>query len=259
MTRLEWHSFEGFLFDLDGVFFVGDSAIAGAVETITYLRSKGLACRFTTNTTTRCLDTLHFELRALNLPIEKGEIFSAPAAAVHYLRKLGDPKCYLLMAEDTKRDFAEFNQTDADPDVIVLGDIGDDWNYQIMNKLFHMIMKGAEIVALHKGRYWQTASGLQLDIGAFVAGLEYATGKTATITGKPSPDFFRMALSDLRVAPDKVAMIGDDLINDVQGAQRVGISGVLVKTGKYRAELVKASTIEPDAIIDSVAELMKLV
>lgn len=259
MSTLDWSTYRGFLFDLDGVFFVGDDAIPGAAETIGYLKSKGFPCRFTTNSTTRCLDTLHYELHALNLPIDKNEVFSAPAAAVHHLRKRCHPTCYLLMAEDTKRDFAEFRQADTDPDVIVMGDIGDEWSYRIMNRLFDMIMSGSEVVALHKGRYWQTESGLQLDSGAFVAGLEYATGKAATVTGKPSPEFFRMALSDLGVAADKVVMIGDDIVNDVQGAQRVGITGVLVRTGKYREELVNASPIKPDAIIDSVVELMKLV
>ncbi len=259
MNELDWTAFKGFLFDLDGVFFVGNSTIPGAAETIGYLKGKGFPCRFTTNTTTRCLDTFHYELRALSLPIEKSEVFSAPAAAVHHLRSLGDPSCYLLMAEDTKRDFAEFRQTDSRPDVIVLGDIGDNWSYRIMNKLFALIMSGSAVVALHKGRFWQTEEGLQLDSGAFVAGLEYATGKTATVTGKPSPDFFRMALADLGVAADKAVMIGDDIVNDVHGAQNLGISGVLVKTGKYREELVVASPIKPDAIIDSVAELMKLV
>ena len=78
-----------------------------------------------TNTTTKSLESFHQKLTNLDLPIDKEEVISAPYAAVLYLKQLGNPKCYLLLEEDAKRDFAQFPQSDNDPDVIVVGDIGD--------------------------------------------------------------------------------------------------------------------------------------
>ncbi len=97
--------------------------------------------------------------------------------------------------------------------------------------------------------------GLKMDIGAFVAGLEYVTGKTATVVGKPSKEFFDLALSDMGVTADRAVMIGDDIESDIGGARRAGMKGILVKTGKYREELVSRSKVKPDLVIDSAADL----
>ena len=118
-----------------------------------------------------------------------------------------------------------------------------------------MVMAGAELIALHKAKYWQTQDGLQVDIGAFVAAVEYATGKEATIIGKPSPAFFQAAVQELDCPRDEIVMIGDDIDADVGGAQKCGIRGILVRTGKYRQEYVSASAITPDAVLDSIAQL----
>ncbi len=249
----------GLLLDLNGVLYVGETPITGAAETVRYLQERGIPCRYTTNTTTRSADTLHGDLLAMGLPVSREEIISPVTTAVHYLRRFGRPRCHLLLSEDAKKDFAEFPTSHANPDFVVIGDIGDRWNYQIMNQAFQMLKFGAELVALHRGRYWQEPDGLRLDIGAFVVGLEYVSGKEATVIGKPSPSFFQIAVEELAagagIAPGQMAMIGDDIESDVGGAQRAGLLGVLVKTGKYRPELVAASGVSPDLTLESIGEL----
>ena len=246
---------EGFLIDLDGVLYIGDKPIKGAAETVSRLKAENFALRFVTNTTTQSLETLHKKLVALQLPIEKNEIISATQAAVLYLRQLGSPACFLVLSEDPKKDFAEFTQSDTNPDYIVIGDIGQQWNYDLLNRIFNMVIRGAEMIALHKGKFWQTEDGLQMDIGAFVAGLEYVTGQTATVIGKPSRTFFETALLDMGVKPARAAMIGDDIDSDIGGAQAAGMKGILVKTGKYREELVKKSNVKPNYVIDSISAM----
>lgn len=111
---------------------------------------------------------------------------------------------------------------------------------------------------MHKNRFWQTEHGLQLDIGAFIHGLEYASGSEAVIIGKPSPAFFQMALDDMGLNKNEVLMIGDDIDSDVGGAQEAGLHGVLVRIGKYRKTYADASAIKPDYVIDSIADLPAL-
>ncbi len=248
----------GVLFDLDGVFYVGDDAIPGGAETIEELRKMGITCRFSTNTTTKSLTTLFRKIQQLGLPIEKSEIISAPQVAIRYLRKQNNPTCFLCVNDDLCEDFQEFAVSDTAPDFIVIGDIDDRWDYNLLNRMFRMILNGAQIIALHKGRYWHQPDGIYLDIGSFVVGLEYSTGKQAKVIGKPNPDFFHLALEDMQVPTSKALMIGDDVVSDVGGAQKAGLKGVLVKTGKYRDELVKASGVTPDAIVQSVASLPDL-
>ncbi len=245
---------KGILFDINGVFQVDNRPLEGAVETIQKIQAK-LPCRFVTNTTTQSRSTFHQSLVDIGLPISPSAIISAPYAAVLYLRQLNHPACHLLLSEDVKSDFSEFPQSDTKPDVVVIGDIGTRWDYFIMNKVFKMLIKGAELIALHKGKYWQAEGDLQLDIGAFIAGLEYASGQRATVVGKPSWSFFQLALAELELPAEKVVMVGDDIEADVGGAKKAGLRGILVKTGKYRRELVERSEVEPDLVLESVADL----
>lgn len=253
MDRID--NIEGVLFDLDGVLYVGDKLIPGAVETIEKLKKRGLRLRFLTNTTTRSLETLHEKLTRLELPIELSEVFAPPKMGAHYLRKIGKPTVRLILEENTKTEFAEFPVDNEKPEYIVLGHYGERWDYRLMSSLFQQVMSGSKMLALHKGRFWQTEEGLTLDIGAFVVGLEHATGQQAIAIGKPSETFFHMALEDMGVAADRAIMIGDDLINDISGAQNAGIRAVLVKTGKYREEILNQSGVRPDKIIESVADV----
>ena len=245
----------GLLFDLDGVCYVGDNVIKGASEAINRIKATGLSCRFTTNTTTKSLLALFRKLVELGLPIAEHEVFGVIRAAQTYLRSMGNPSCFLLLSEDPIKDFAEFPIDETHPDVVVIGDVGKRWGYDLMNRVFRMVIDGAEMVALHKGRYWQMEDGLRMDIGAFVAGLEYVSGKTATVIGKPSASFFELALNDMSLEPGEVAMIGDDIVNDIGGAQRVGMKSVLVRTGKYRPDLVRDAGITPDLTVDSIADI----
>jgi HAD superfamily hydrolase (TIGR01458 family) len=120
-------------------------------------------------------------------------------------------------------------------------------------------MDGADLIALQKNRYWETADGLSLDAGPFVTAIEYATGREADVVGKPAPSFFELTLSDLGVTADRVAMVGDDVEADVGGAMDAGLAGILVRTGKYREDLVRDSGIEPTATVDSIADVPALI
>jgi len=252
-------SVKGLLIDLDGVLYVGEDAIEGASEAVSRLKSRGIPLRFTTNTTTRSLTQLHDKLTGHGIAVERHEIFGVLQAAVAFLKQRGRPACKFLLTEGPRSEFAEFPQDDANPEFVVVGDIGKQWDYNLMNEIFALLTGGAELLALHRGKFWQTEQGLRVDIGAFVAGLEYVTGKTARVMGKPSEEFFRLALADLALSAEQTAMVGDDIDSDVGGAQNAGMKGILVKTGKYREELVRQSQVRPDLTIDSIADLPGLV
>lgn len=247
------------LFDIDGVLMIENILIPGAIETLEFVKKKGLQCRFLTNTTTKSADQIFSILRDLNLQVERKEIFSAPEAAIRFLRKKDEPKILPVISESLKSDFSEFRIDENKPNYIVIGDIGDNWSNELMNKLFNLILNGAEIIALHKGKFWQIETGLKIDIGAYVAGLEYVTGKLAIVTGKPSREFFEQAINDLKVYPENIAIVGDDIETDIGAAQMMGIQGILVRTGKYREDFTKSLGIAPKLIIDSIKDLPKYI
>lgn len=249
---------KGILFDWDGVLYVGSKAIEGAVKAFTKIRNSQIQCRFVTNTSTLSLASLQQKINTLGFSIPTDEIISAPQATLLYLKRQKDPVCRFLLANDVKDDFKEFTQSNTVANYIVIGGIGDTWSYSLLNEVFNCLMNGAKLIAIHKNRFWQTEHGLQMEIGGFIDGLEYANGVKAMIIGKPSPDFFKITLDDMGLKPNEVAIIGDDIDVDVGGGQQAGLKGILVKTGKYRQSYAEASAVKPDFIINSVVDLPKV-
>jgi HAD superfamily hydrolase (TIGR01458 family) len=247
------------LFDLDGTLYTDAGAIPGAVEALAELRRRDVPFRLVTNTTRRSRRLLADRLAGYGFAAEPSEIITAPMSGVALLKERGTRRVAAFVAPDTLEDFAEFDLTSAKPEAVVIGDLGDAWDFAKLNRAFLHLMAGADLIALQRDRYWLRGDGLALDAGPFVAALEYATGKAATLCGKPSAAFYRTALASLGVKalerPHDVAMVGDDLWGDVEGAQRAGLTAWMVRTGKFREDVVASSGITPDRLISSVAEL----
>jgi HAD superfamily hydrolase (TIGR01458 family) len=108
---------------------------------------------------------------------------------------------------------------------------------------------------MHRNLYWRASDGLMLDSGPYVHALELATGKRATVLGKPDRAFFEQALHLIGVSADAAVMVGDDIENDVGGAQRAGMRGILVCTGKHQADSPLLERVQPDAILPSIVDL----
>jgi HAD superfamily hydrolase (TIGR01458 family) len=253
------------LLDIDGVLYVEDEPVGGAVAAVARLRAAGCALRFVTNTTNRTRAATLAKLLRLGFAVADSELITPAALAVRVCRERGHRRVALFVAEGVEVDFAGLEQVDgahadgAHADAVIVGDLGEAWDYAALNAAFRLAMDGAELIALQKNRYWQRADGLSLDVGPFVAALEYATGREATVVGKPAAAFFEQALADAGAAAGDTVMVGDDVESDVGGALRAGLAGILVRTGKYREEIVRASGIEPTATVDSIADVPALV
>ena len=246
------------LIDLDGVLYVEDEPIPGAVDAVAALRDAGLGLRFVTNTTQRSHGRTLEKLERLGMPVAADELITPAILAVEHCRERGHERVALLMADEVKADFAQLAEADRDVDAVIVGDLGERFDYAVLNRAFRLIVDGAELVALQRNRYWLRADGLSLDVGPFVAALEYAANVEAVVVGKPAPAFFLLALSQLGAEPAEAAMVGDDIESDIGGAVRAGLRGVLVRTGKFREESLAAADPPPTDVIDSIADLPAL-
>lgn len=249
---------KGLLIDLEGVLFTDGQPIAGAVEALEVIRKQRIGCRFLTNTSTISRETLCDKLYAMGFSILLREIFSAPLATSLYLDAIPIKNCWYIVSDEVLSEFDDVQQSPGAVTHIVVGDIGSAWNHDLMNEIFLHMTHGAELIAMHKNRFWQTSDGLRLDIGAFISGLEYATRRTATVIGKPSTAFFELALLDMGLQRDQILVIGDDIDSDIAGARNTGLRSVLCKTGKYTDEYFIRSDTAPDHLIESFAELPAL-
>ncbi len=255
MTEHRLDGIRALLIDLDGVLYVEEEPIEGAQEAVARLRSAGLGLRFVTNTTARSRRQTLERLVRLGFELEPAELVTPAALARRRCEEAGHERVALIMNEDVKEDFEGLTETDEDAQAVIMGDLGSAFGFEILNRAFRLVMDGAELIALQKNRFWRTPDGLSLDAGPFVAAVEYATGKEALVVGKPVASFFELVLDDLGAQPEATAMVGDDVETDVDGAMRAGLTGILVRTGKYREDFVGESGIEPTATLDSIADL----
>jgi HAD superfamily hydrolase (TIGR01458 family) len=250
------------LIDIDGVLTVSWRPLPGAVGAVTWLREQGLAVKLLTNTTSRTRAAIAATLAQAGFPVTAPDILTAPVVTAAYLAAHHPgARCFLLNSGDIAPDLADVRLIagegpDAGPaEVVILGGAGPEFSYATLNRAFGHLMGGARLVAMHRNLYWRTDDGLRLDAGAFLAGLERAAGVTAAITGKPADAFFATALAAVGAEPGAALMVGDDIESDVLAAQRAGITGVLVKTGKYLPQTHQAALAPPDHLIESIADL----
>ncbi|MGW3118268.1 HAD-IIA family hydrolase [Streptomyces sp. NPDC001107] len=249
------------LIDIDGVLTVSWEPLPGAVEALREIREAGFGVALVTNTTSRTRASIAGTLREAGFAVDAEDILTAPVATAAYLAgQCPGARCVLLNSGDIREDLsgvALLDPEDAEsvPDVVIVGGAGPEFGYDALNRAFGYLQRGARLVAVHRNLYWRTDAGLQLDSGAFLVGLEQAARTEAEVTGKPSAAFFEAGLARLGVGAGEALMVGDDIESDVLAAQRAGITGVLVKTGKYLPETHRDASGTPDHVIESFADL----
>jgi HAD superfamily hydrolase (TIGR01458 family) len=246
------------LLDVDGVLHVSGTAIPGAVEAVTRLRHHGHTLRFVTNNSTQPRTALVGELGRLGLELEEDELQTTTVTAA---RELAGQRVLALVMPGVVPDLEGVELVGEGADAVLLGGCDESvepnnvFSYMNLARAFAELQAGAAFYCLHKNRWWQTERGPMLDGGAFVAGLEYASGVEATVLGKPSPAYFAAALDALHADAELTWMVGDDLDADIRGAKAFGMRTALVRTGKFRPETLETSDVVPDVVLSSVAQL----
>ena len=266
----------GLVLDLDGVLVLRGALIPGAADALAALDASGIPWVIGTNMSLASRATLARELNRGGLPVPAERIVSASSAAAAVARRrFGQAPLYVMGSADAMTEFAglplltydEAAEPDSTAAAVIVGDADQEFTPRNMQSAFRLLRGGAAFVAMHKNRWWITPRGVLLDSGGYVAALEYGTERRALVTGKPAAAFFGESLRVLNVtAPahlsrHDVAMVGDDLWNDIRGAQKAGLFGIFVTSGKHgEAELARAVAERggraPDAIAPSIVEIV---
>ncbi len=166
-----------------------------------------------------------------------------------------------MTTKEVTEEFQEFRQVKGSevPDFVIIGDFHDNWDVTRLNLAFQYILKGAKLLGTQGNIYYLNRNGEPvLDTGSFVYMIANAANVAPRIFGKPSKEYFLQALEKLKLNPNEVFAIGDDLESDIQGAINAGIKGILVKTGKGQLLDSKNLKIKPFLIIDSFSSLNEI-
>ena len=265
-----------FLLDLDGVIVLAGAIIPGAADAVAELERRRMPYRIVTNTSAVSRATLSRWSGKLGAPIPPERFESAlSASAAWTARTFPNQPLYVLASDDAKTEFAgqrlmtheEAGAKGATAAAVVIGDSPEEATFDNLNRAFRLIRGGATLVGMHRNPWWLTPEGPTLDSGSFVVGLEFAAEIRARVIGKPSAAFYAQAVRDLRkqagrdLARGDIAMVGDDVRTDVRAAQRSGLRGILVLSGKHTQGDVDVAASErggrrPDGIAPDLAAVV---
>lgn len=248
---------DGVLLDVDGVLTVSWRALPGAARAVSLLRERGVPFLLATNASSMSRPELAATLARAGIDVSPEDLVTAPVAAGEFLRRVHAGARVFQVGGRAARDDMEGVRfvEDGAAEVVLLAGADEDFTWERLDRAFRLLLGGAALVAMHRNVSWITDRGPTLDAGPFVAALELAAGVRAEVTGKPAPAYFASCVGLLGLEPSRVAMVGDDLETDVLAAQRSGLRGVLVRTGKFRRDDLEASAERPDVVLESIADL----
>ncbi|XP_038266711.1 phospholysine phosphohistidine inorganic pyrophosphate phosphatase isoform X1 [Dermochelys coriacea] len=254
---------EGVVLDISGVLYDGGGdgggvPIPGSREAVEKIKASGLKLRFCTNETQATRGKFVEKLQRLGFNISVNEV-TAPAPAACRILKERNLRPHLLVHDDL---VPEFDQLDkANPNCVVIGDAADNFSYKNLNEAFRVLigLENPILISLGRGRYYKETDGLKLDVGVYMKALEYACDVQAEVVGKPAKMFFQSALAEMEVEPQKAIMIGDDIVNDVGGAQQCGMRALQVRTGKYRPCDEQHPEVKADGYVKNLAEAVDII
>ncbi|XP_060097433.1 phospholysine phosphohistidine inorganic pyrophosphate phosphatase isoform X1 [Heteronotia binoei] len=254
---------KGLVLDISGVLYDsggegGGVPIPGSIDAVKKIKASGLKLQFCTNETQATREKFVKKLQRLGFDIVVNEV-TAPAPAVCHILKERNLRPYLLVHDDVIPEFADIDKTN--PNCVVVGDAADNFSYKNLNEAFRVLigLENPILVSLGKGRYYKETDGLKLDVGVYMKALEYACDIQAEVVGKPAKMFFQSALREMGVEPHQAIMIGDDIVNDVGGAQQCGMRALQVRTGKYRPCDEQHPLVKADGYVDNLAEAVDVI
>ena len=224
------------IFDLDGVIYLSDRAIPGAVEAVTRLHEGGRAIAYATNNASRRAPEVADLLKGLGVPASEDEVLTSAAAAARRLADRLEPGARVLVvgADALRQEVADVGLTPVasadDHPVAVVQGYGREVGWVILAEAALAVRAGALWIATNTDRTLPSPRGPLPGNGSLVAVLRTALDREPDeVIGKPEPVLFEEA--EKRAAASRPVVVGDRLDTDIEGAVGAGLDSLLVLTG----------------------------
>jgi HAD superfamily hydrolase (TIGR01458 family) len=251
------NNFLGIIFDIDGVLEYQGKTYPGATGVVSSLREKGIKLRFLTNSTLKSRASCAERLREHSFEVYDEEVITASYATAEYLRQVKPRSIWVMLERQGLDEFKDFPQDENDPEYLVIGDNRSRFDFETLNRALRVLKKGAKLIGMQNELIDSSMGELELNVGSWVRMLESASGVEAVYIGKPFPYAIELATRSLGMSGDKVLMVGDRVLSDIQGARNSHLHSALVKTGEYRPGDLKGET-QPDWILEDIRQLLSL-
>lgn len=249
------------MIDMDGTVYKGNKIIPGATDLIGYLKENNIKFLFLTNNSSNTRDHYCRKLRSMGIEIEKENILTSTVATVRFIKeRRPGKKAYVIASPDVAKEIEDLgipNEEDR-PDIVLLT-FDRTITFDKINKAYHHIMNGAELIVTHPDDLCPTETAYDVDVGQFARLLSVLTGVSPTIIGKPCTLMLDMAAETMGIEKEHAVMIGDRLYTDIRMANDAGTESIMVLTGEAKRSDLKDSNIQPTYVVDSVADIPDLI
>ena len=266
---------DGFVFDLDGTVYLGESALPGAIKGIKELRHRGKRILFVSNKPLEPRRSYAAKLTRLGIPTDEAEVITSAFVLGHHLAQVEPELNYYVIGEENllaelrghglkivdellEQDPKELIDPTGINAVIVAFDRTLD--YRKLNTAYQALQRGARFFATNADKACPMPGGSIPDAGATITALEHITGRQVElVAGKPSSLITQVALDKLDVAAARCMMVGDRLETDIRMGQLAGMATAVTLTGvSSRADVARMSP-PPDFVVENIGELPDLI
>jgi glycerol 3-phosphatase-2 len=232
-------AYDGVLFDLDGVVYLGPVAVPGAPPAIASLRARQVPVGFVTNNAARTPEAVAEHLTELGIPAGEADVVTSAQAGAQLLRRdlPAGAKVLAVGGGGVQQALAQVGLTAVgsayDEPVAVLQGYGVDLTWQDLIEATVAIHHGARWVATNDDPTRPTDRGLVPGNGAAVAAVRVAVPIDPEVAGKPYRPLLDATVA--RLGAQHPLFVGDRLDTDIAGAVNAGLDGMLVLTGSHGA------------------------
>lgn len=250
---------QGFISDMDGVIYHGNSILPGVKEFVDWLYREDKPFLFLTNSSERSPKELRQKLARMGLDVDESHFYTSALATANFLKEQA-PGCsaYVIGAPGLVNALYDVGITmnDVNPDYVVVGET-DSYNYNMIIKAVQLINKGARLIGTNPDMTGPSDMGIIPACRALVAPIALATGKTPYYVGKPNPLMMRTGLKMLNVHSADAVMIGDRMDTDIVAGMESGLMTALVLSGVSTLENIKVFSYRPSIILNGVGDIAK--
>jgi NagD protein len=247
----------GFLIDMDGVIYGGETLIPGAKEFIGTLRERNVPFLLITNNSQRSRVDVVVRLKGMGIEIDEKNVFTSAMATARFLAAQKPNGTAYVLGEGgliTSLHRNGYSMVQQKPDYVVVGE-GRNFTLEMVDQAVNMILDGARFIATNRDPSPRIKGWSNLGITAIVAMIEEATGVRAFPVGKPSPIMFRAARKELDLRTAETTIIGDTMDTDILGGVQMGYRTILTLTGVSKREDLTKYAFQPDQVVESIADI----
>jgi len=249
---------KGFIIDMDGVIYHGNSLLPGVKEFVSWLQQENKKFLFLTNSSERTPGELQEKLLRLGIKVDQSHFYTSALATAAFLYSQKKKGTAYIIGEAGLINAlynAGFSMNNVDPDYVVIGE-SRSYSYEKIEHAVNLVIKGAKLIGTNPDVTGPIENGIAPATKALIAPIELATGRNAYFVGKPNPLMMRIALKKLQCTRDETIIIGDRMDTDIIAGIESEIETCLVLSGITDKKTMGEFAYNPHFVLNGVIDLL---